>query len=87
MLTQEEVETALSAGYEGRGFETKGPGLRGDRAFFVKVARAALSMGNLRDGGHVVIGINHHRDWNQSSWRIVKRHPHDERHFWRGELQ
>lgn len=58
MLTTDEVETALRAGYEGRGFEIKGPGLRDDKAFFVKVARAALSMGNLRDGGHVVIGIN-----------------------------
>ena len=44
--------------FEGRGFETKGPGLRDDKAFFVKVARAALSMGNLRDGGHVVVGID-----------------------------
>ncbi len=57
MLTQDELQTALRAGYEARGFELKGPGLRTDKAFLVKVVRAALGMGNLRDGGYVVIGI------------------------------
>lgn len=32
--------------------------MRTDAHLFAKVARAALSMGNLRDGGHVVIGID-----------------------------
>lgn len=58
MLTTEELEDALSLGYEGRGFEFKGPGDCGDKYFLAKVARAALSMGNLRDGGYVVIGID-----------------------------
>lgn len=57
MLTIEEIESLLITGYETRGFELKGPGSSEEKAFFVKVARAALSMGNLRDGGHVVIGI------------------------------
>jgi hypothetical protein len=58
VLTLEDVENLLLVGYEGRGFEMKGPGSSEDKAFLVKVARAGLSMGNLRDGGHVVIGIN-----------------------------
>lgn len=32
--------------------------MRTDAHLFAKVARAALSMGNLRDGGHVVIGVD-----------------------------
>lgn len=58
VLTAEELESALSTGYEGRGFELKGPGKSDDKRFLAKIARAALSMGNLRDGGHVVIGID-----------------------------
>jgi len=57
-LTAEELESALSVGYEGRGVELKGPGRSDDKRFLAKIARAALSMGNLRDGGHVVIGID-----------------------------
>ena len=48
----------LVLGHEIRGFELKGPGLSTDKHLFAKVARAALSMGNLRDGGHIVIGID-----------------------------
>jgi hypothetical protein len=44
-------------GYELRHLELKGPGPRSDTHLFAKVARAALGMGNLRDGGQVVIGI------------------------------
>ena len=58
MLNIEELETALSVGYEGRGFEFKRNGQSGDRRFLAKVVRAALGMGNLRDGGYVVIGID-----------------------------
>ncbi len=58
MLSKEEIEQALLTGYELRGFELKGRGSRGDTHFFAKVARAALSLGNLRDGGTVVIGID-----------------------------
>jgi hypothetical protein len=58
VLTVAELESALRTGYEGRGFELKGPGKSGEKRFLAKIARAALSMGNLRDGGHVVIGID-----------------------------
>lgn len=53
-----EIEAALSLGYEFEGFEIKGPGSRTDSHLFAKVTRAALGMGNRRDGGHVVIGID-----------------------------
>lgn len=58
MLTGQQVEEYLSSGYELQGFELKGPGARTDNHLFAKVTRAALSMGNLRDGGHIVIGID-----------------------------
>ncbi len=58
MLTAEEIEDALAPGYEQRGLELKGPGSRSDKHLFAKVTRAALSMGNLQDGGHIVIGID-----------------------------
>jgi hypothetical protein len=57
MLSAEEIEDNLKFGYEGRGVELKGAGLRTDTHLFAKVARAALGLGNLRDGGHVIIGI------------------------------
>jgi len=41
-----------------RGFELKGPGSREDAHFFAKVTRAALGLANLRDGGHVIVGID-----------------------------
>lgn len=58
MLTAEEIEEALSSGYELRGLEVKGPGSRTEKHLFARVARAALSLGNLRDGGHVIVGID-----------------------------
>ena len=58
MLSAEEIEQLINLGHEGRGFELKGPGLATDKYFFAKVTRGGLSMGNLRDGGHIVIGID-----------------------------
>jgi hypothetical protein len=58
VLSLEELHDALVVGNETRGFEFKTNGARTDGRFFAKVARAALSMGNLRDGGYVVIGID-----------------------------
>jgi predicted HTH transcriptional regulator len=58
VLSREEIEAVLVQGYELRGFEMKGPGSRDDTHLLVQVARAALGMGNLRDGGHVIIGID-----------------------------
>lgn len=57
MLTAQQLEERLQLGYETRGLELKGPGSRSDKHLFAKVARAALSLGNLRDGGHIVVGI------------------------------
>jgi len=58
VLTVEEIEDILRVGHETPGFEFKGPGDRTDSYFFGKIARAALSLGNLRDGGHIIIGID-----------------------------
>lgn len=58
MLTAADVAELLQAGHELRALEVKGPGARCDKHLFAKVARAALSMANHRDGGHIVIGID-----------------------------
>jgi hypothetical protein len=58
VLSANEIDEILRGGYELRGFELKGPGGRNDPHLLRKVVRAALSMGNLRDGGHIVIGID-----------------------------
>ena len=56
--TAEDIEQVLGRGHEMRGFELKGPGLSTDKQLFAKVVKASLSLGNLRDGGHVIIGID-----------------------------
>jgi predicted HTH transcriptional regulator len=53
----ERVVEALRLGHEVRGFEVKGPGAA-DGPFLAKVVRAALSLGNLRDGGLIVVGVS-----------------------------
>jgi predicted HTH transcriptional regulator len=53
-----DVEQILQGGRELRNFEVKGPGTPNDKHMLAKVARAALSIGNLRDGGHVLIGVD-----------------------------
>ena len=58
MLTAPEIAELLQADHELRALEVKGPGERTDNHLFAKVTRAALSMANLRDGGHIVIGID-----------------------------
>jgi len=58
MLSGAEIEESLRFEHERRGFELKGPGRRDELDFFVKVVRAVLGLGNLRDGGYVVIGID-----------------------------
>ena len=58
MLSVEDIENVLLVGHETRGFEFKGPGDRTDTHLMAKVARAALSLGNLRDGGYIIIGID-----------------------------
>jgi predicted HTH transcriptional regulator len=61
MLTPSEVEEILTGGRELRNFEVKGAGSRADTQLVVKVIRAGLSMGNLRDGGYVLIGLDDQR--------------------------
>lgn len=58
MLEDTEIEAVLAGGYELHGVEIKGPRPTSDKHHFARVARAALSMGNLRDGGYVIIGID-----------------------------
>ena len=58
MLDAAGIKERLQLGYESRSLELKGSGLRTDKYFFAKVARGALSLGNLRDGGHLIIGID-----------------------------
>jgi hypothetical protein len=60
VLTAPQLEERLQLGYEARGLELKGPGSRADKHLLAKVARAALGLGNLRDGGHIVVGIDDH---------------------------
>lgn len=58
MLSANEIEEGLALGRESRWLEVKGPGSRTEDHMVAKVAHAALGLGNLRDGGHVVIGID-----------------------------
>lgn len=58
VVSQEYVEEILALGHEVRSFEAKGPGSLTDKIFVAKVARAAMAMGNLRDGGQVCLGID-----------------------------
>src|SRR4051794_37370297 len=51
------VTALLSLGHEARGFEVKGPGLA-KGAFLAMVVRAALGLGNLRDGGLILVGVD-----------------------------
>ncbi|HEU5271509.1 MAG TPA: hypothetical protein VFU36_16395 [Jatrophihabitans sp.] len=51
------VTESLLLGHEAQGFEVKGPGSAKGQ-FLGKVVRAALGLGNLRNGGLVVIGVN-----------------------------
>jgi len=56
-MTEAEFAEILARGRELRNVEHKGPGLRTDRRYLARVARAALGMANLRDGGLVTIGV------------------------------
>lgn len=58
MVTRDELQDALSLGYESRSFEVKGPGNLTDNAYCAKIARAVMAVGNLRDGGLVCIGVD-----------------------------
>jgi hypothetical protein len=53
-----ELEEVFALGHETRSFEVKGPGELSDKAYVARVARAAIAMGNLRDGGLVCLGVD-----------------------------
>lgn len=57
MVSIQDVEQLLRLGHETRPFEVKGPGKKTETAYVARVARAAMAMGNLRDGGLVCLGI------------------------------
>jgi hypothetical protein len=58
MIEQSDVEQQLALDHETRSFEAKGPGDLADKSYVAKVARAAMAMGNLGDGGVVCLGID-----------------------------
>ena len=55
MVSRDEVEQLLALGHDVRASEVKGPGSLNDKAC-ANLARAAIAMGNLRDGGLVCLG-------------------------------
>ena len=61
MVSQQDVEDSLRLGRESRSFEVKGPGSMTDKQYVARVVRAAMAMGNLRDGGQVCLGIHDHQ--------------------------
>lgn len=57
MLDRLELEAILSGDHGIRQLECKAPGDLSTKSYVAKVARAAMAMGNLRDGGAVCIGV------------------------------
>jgi predicted HTH transcriptional regulator len=57
-FTASEIEAALATGHELRGIEVKSSGPSTSKQLFAKVTRAAISMGNIRDGGVVIVGLD-----------------------------
>jgi predicted HTH transcriptional regulator len=58
MTTSEDFSQILALGHERRGVEFKGPRPSTDKHFLARVARAALGMSNLRDGGMIIVGVD-----------------------------
>jgi hypothetical protein len=56
-LTPDEIDEVIALGHELRHVEFKGSGDRTDKAYQAVIARAVMAMGNLPDGGHVVLGV------------------------------
>jgi hypothetical protein len=61
MVARDDVQQLLALGHEVRSFEVKGPGNLEDKAYCARVARAAIALGNLRDGGLICVGIDNTR--------------------------
>jgi len=58
LITEDGLHEAIMQGREQRGMEFKGPGIRTDKAFQVKIIRAVLGMANNPGGGVVVVGVD-----------------------------
>jgi predicted HTH transcriptional regulator len=58
MLDQAEIEAVLEGGHELQAFEAKGAGPATNSHLLAKVAKGAMGLGNIQDGGHIVIGID-----------------------------
>lgn len=56
-MDHQHIQEFVTRGNEVRGVEFKAAGTRTDRAFLVKVVRAALAMSNRRDGGTLILGV------------------------------
>lgn len=56
-LSSEEIDEIIALGHELRHIELKVAGERTDKGYQAIVARAVMAMGNLPDGGHLVLGI------------------------------
>ncbi len=56
-MPQDELEALLRTGHEHPNLECKGPGDLDNKDYFARVARAAMAMGNRRDGGIICLGI------------------------------
>jgi predicted HTH transcriptional regulator len=61
VLSQAEIEAVLEGGHELQSFEVKGAGPATNSHLLAKVAKGGMGMGNIRDGGHIVIGIDDNR--------------------------
>lgn len=61
MIEQRDIEQQLALNHETRAFEVKGPGNLSDKSYVAKIARAAMAMGNLIDGGVICLGIDDKR--------------------------
>ncbi|OZF01008.1 hypothetical protein CH300_18745 [Rhodococcus sp. 15-1154-1] len=61
MIEQKDVEQQLALDHETRSFEVKGPRDFTDTSYVAKIARAAMAMGNLSDGGVVCLGVDDDR--------------------------
>ena len=57
-LTPGEIQEVLNLGHELRHVEFKNHGDRTDKSYQAIIARAVMAMGNLPDGGHVILGVD-----------------------------
>jgi predicted HTH transcriptional regulator len=61
MLDRKEIEAVLEGGHELQSLEVKGAGPATNSHLLAKVAKGAMGLGNIQDGGHIVIGLDDKR--------------------------